>query len=122
MNALLASLECAVTCAASGEEAVELALRTSFDLVLIDLHMPGIAGDEAPRRLRAKGRSRAAFVTQWSTDPMGRLDQGLYDTRLAKPLVLDELEAIVAEVRRRQVGRADAAAHLHAHHRQTDLT
>lgn len=109
MQALLPPLGCEVTAAGSGEEAVELARAARFDLVLMDLHMPGIDGDEATRQLREMGPSRLAFAAQWSTDPMGRLDQGLYDARLAKPLRLDELQAVVAEARRRALGRADAA-------------
>jgi DNA-binding NarL/FixJ family response regulator len=44
--------------AASGEEAVELAALLEPDLVLIDIHMPGIGGIEAARRIagqRAEG-------------------------------------------------------------------
>jgi two-component system invasion response regulator UvrY len=37
--------------AASGEEAVELATSHEPDLVLIDIHMPGIGGIEASRRI-----------------------------------------------------------------------
>ncbi|HWF76658.1 MAG TPA: response regulator [Caulobacteraceae bacterium] len=107
MAVLLESLGCAVSCAASGEEAVELARHAIFDLVVMDLHMTGIGGDEATRRLRAHGRSRSAFVVQWSSDPMGRLNHGLYDARLAKPAALDELQALVAEVRRRLQGRVN---------------
>jgi CheY-like chemotaxis protein len=119
MDALLGSLGCAVQCAASGEEGVKLARRTPFDLVLMDLHMTGIDGDEAARQLRAKGRSRGAFVAQWSTDPMGQLNHGLYDARLAKPSALDELEALVAEVRRRVQGRADEAIQVRSNPRPT---
>jgi two-component system, NarL family, invasion response regulator UvrY len=40
-----------VGAAVSGEEAVELARSLEPDLVLIDIHMPGIGGIEASRRI-----------------------------------------------------------------------
>ncbi|WP_425826348.1 response regulator [Streptomyces fractus] len=51
--------------AASGEEGVELALRERPDLVLMDVHLPGINGIEAARRITA--RDEAAVVVLVST-------------------------------------------------------
>ena len=48
-----ASGMCVVAEAASGEEAVELALRHRPDVVLMDLRMPGFGGVEAIQRIRA---------------------------------------------------------------------
>jgi CheY-like chemotaxis protein len=117
MQVFLPALGCDVSCVASGEEAVELARIAPFDLVIIDLHMPGIDGDEATRLLRARGRSRLAFIAQWSTDPKGRLDLGLYDARLAKPLRSAELDALVDEARRRLLGRSDTPRRARFQHR-----
>ena len=39
--------------AASGEEALEQLGRETFDVVLLDIHMPGISGLEVVERLRA---------------------------------------------------------------------
>ena len=47
--------------AASGEEAVALARSLEPDLVLLDIHMPGIGGIEAARRI-ARSRGGAATV------------------------------------------------------------
>jgi CheY-like chemotaxis protein len=118
MQVFLPALGCDVSSAASGEEALDLARIAPFDLVIIDLHMPGIDGDEATRQLRARGRSRFAFVAQWSTDPMGRLDLGLYDARLAKPLLSAELDALVDEARRRLLGRSDSPRRARFLHRR----
>ncbi|KIC20099.1 TMAO reductase system sensor histidine kinase/response regulator TorS [Leisingera sp. ANG-Vp] len=40
-------------CVASAEEALELLPGSGFDLVLMDINLPGISGTEATRRLRA---------------------------------------------------------------------
>ena len=40
-----------VGAAGSGEEAIELAATARADLVLLDVHMPGIGGIEAARRI-----------------------------------------------------------------------
>jgi signal transduction histidine kinase/CheY-like chemotaxis protein len=50
---LLESLGQLVTYAESGEKAVSLAKSSRFDLVFMDLHMPGISGIEATRRIHA---------------------------------------------------------------------
>ena len=55
-------------CAAGGEEALLRARSDSPDLILMDLMMPGLAGDEALRRLRSDPATRDIPVIITSGD------------------------------------------------------
>jgi signal transduction histidine kinase len=48
--------------AADGKEALEKILQNNYDLILMDLHMPGMDGYETVRRVRASGRPGADSV------------------------------------------------------------
>jgi PAS domain S-box-containing protein len=63
---LLERLNCDVSLAVDGIEAIELATRESFDLVLIDIALPGLSGVEVTKRLREweKARLEAGVSTR----------------------------------------------------------
>lgn len=85
--------------ASEGEEALRKIKRRRFDLVILDIMMPGLDGYEVLERLRAIP-SRAetpVIVVTAKHDPEGVLREaegGAID-HLAKPFVLSELEAAV---------------------------
>lgn len=60
LKILLEALDVDPVLADSGEAALALLSIESFDLVLMDVHMPGIDGREATRRLRAGGGPNVA--------------------------------------------------------------
>ncbi len=62
LEAVLEPLGQTLQRASSGREAVELASRIDFAVVLMDVQMPGLDGFETTRRLRADERTRAVPV------------------------------------------------------------
>ncbi len=99
VNQLVASLvlkkcwpQCQITSAASGEQALQLLDTKSFDLVLMDMVMPGMDGLEATRLIRQHPRADIANVVviglTANTTPKDReacLAAGMNDV-LSKPM------------------------------------
>src|SRR5574338_1137411 len=52
----------AVDITARGEDAVHAARQEKFDLVILDVGLPGIDGFEVVRRLRAEGRAMPVLL------------------------------------------------------------
>lgn len=50
---LLKKEKCAVRCAGSGEEALEIISNEDFDIVLLDIKLTGISGIETLRKIRS---------------------------------------------------------------------
>ncbi len=95
------------TCeAATGEEALDAARRTRPDLVLLDVHMPGLSGYEICRELRDEFGQQLPiiFVSGARTEAYDRAGGLLLgaDDYVIKPFAPDELLARV----RRLVGRS----------------
>ncbi len=87
----------AVTEAASGEEALALARKTRFDIVLSDWVMPGMSGLDLCRAFRALPHDAYGYfillTSKSETEEVARgLDVGA-DDFLAKPVSADELRA-----------------------------
>ena len=86
--------------ARTGEEGVDLAFANTPDLILMDIRLPGINGDEALRRLRADARTSGipviALTSSATSDDRERLRVAGFDGYLAKPMDLKEFPAEVA--------------------------
>ncbi|MEO9383365.1 ATP-binding protein [Chromobacterium phragmitis] len=102
LQALLERLNQQPTLASDGLEALSLAAGQPFDLVLMDLHMPGMDGAETARRLRAEAQTPKMPIIALTADafPETRqqmLSQGL-DDFLTKPLGRDQLLAVLQKL------------------------
>ena len=104
-----------VTVAGSGLEAVEMVVRERFDLIFMDLQMPGMDGFRATENIRARGSVKLPIVAMTATVVSGTRERCLaagMDDYLPKPLDA----AALAEVLRRWLpgdgDDADAAAEI----------
>lgn len=108
-RAMALSLEDAFTvdCAYDGEEGLYLAQSSAYDIVLLDVMLPGIDGFAVLERLRAQGSTIPVLMLT----ARGALDDRLRGLRsgaddyLVKPFYRDELIARIEAVLRRSVGR-----------------
>jgi len=100
VRTLLRAAEAEVSEAADGFAAIEAATGQDFDLILMDLRMPGCDGREAARRIRCGGPNAdtrmLAFSADGETDLTGE-DAALFDARLSKPLKPAELLQALAD-------------------------
>jgi two-component system OmpR family response regulator len=88
---------------ARGEKAVKLAEQTPYDVILLDVLLPGIDGIETCRRLRRAGiRTPILLLTALDSveDRVAGLDGGA-DDYVTKPFSIDELMARVRALARR---------------------
>jgi two-component system KDP operon response regulator KdpE len=104
-----------VTEAKNGEEAISLVRTSDFDLVLLDVNMPGKSGLETCREIRVLGSSPAIImitVRDSATDKVDALDAGA-DGYVTKPFGISELLARIRAVLRRTVeSPLPSATHL----------
>jgi len=107
----------AVDVAYDGDEALDKAAVNAYDVVCLDLNLPGTDGIEVVRRLRSPGDPatspgpvpRVLMLTARSApgDRVTGLDEGA-DDYLLKPVDFDELKARVRALLRRDAGRSGA--------------
>ena len=78
----------------NGREALELALRDPFDLILLDIMLPGLNGLEVLRRLQREKEIPVILLTARDAvmDKVAGLDAGAVDY-ITKPFAIEELLA-----------------------------
>lgn len=89
--------------AADGIVAVELAEAKKFDLILMDLQMPRLDGDQAAARIRGgdgpSARARIFCVTAHQSPEIALMLRNLaFDACVRKPLDLAQLAALMQEI------------------------
>ena len=100
----------AVDWVADGISAVHALQTTAFDLLVLDLGLPGLDGMAVLRQARQQGSNQnipVLILTARDTtrDKVAGLDSGA-DDYLVKPIDLDELAARIRALARRRGGRA----------------
>jgi DNA-binding NtrC family response regulator len=93
-----------VLTAASGEEALERIRSADFDVVLLDLKMPGMGGMEALRRIKESGTAVEVVILTGHPDvdsAIAAMKLGAYDY-LTKPFKLSELEEVLRRAAERK--------------------
>jgi CheY-like chemotaxis protein len=98
---LLQSEGVEVVATGSGCEAVDLAARTDFDIVLTDFGLPDIPGDMVIRRVLAgsRRRPRVIVITGYDEPFVSRARQAGADLVFVKPILWSTLADALAAVR-----------------------
>lgn len=112
------------TCVSDAETALDLLTRRAFDLVLMDVNLPGISGTEATRQLRASGQGHLANL------PVIGISAHVHDAQIAahleagmngfvaKPVSPERLAKAIESVTEGRQG----SVYLSARHKGPDAT
>jgi len=90
--------------AGDGDQALRMVTQTAYDLIILDVVMPGVDGIEVCRRIRAAGEMWPILILtarDQVADRVVGLDAGA-DDYLVKPFAYEELLARVRALLRRQ--------------------
>ena len=91
-----------VLTAPQGEIGLDLARAHLPDLILLDLHLPDLSGDEVYSRLRADDRTRSIPVVALSADAMpNQIKKSLamgFDAYITKPVEIDKFLATIDDL------------------------
>ena len=96
-----------------GDTAIDLLGSERYDLVLLDLNLPGADGMTVLRTLRQTDRETRVLILSARSEVAGKvegLDAGANDY-LAKPFHLEELEARIRSLTLRQFTQNDVVLH-----------
>jgi CheY-like chemotaxis protein len=99
MRAMLGELGVIADVVSNGRQAIEHMQAASYDLVLMDMHMPELDGREATRRLRAAGIAIpiVALTADLVPESIDEHRAAGCDCVLAKPLTRDQLASTLEQ-------------------------
>jgi DNA-binding response OmpR family regulator len=110
LNIHLADLSCEVTNAGNGTDALSIATKNSFDLIILDLMLPGLSGMEICRRIRQYDHITPIMILSAKSEEIDKvvgLETGA-DDYLTKPFSIREFIARVNVIfRRKEDSRTD---------------
>lgn len=86
---------CEVTCCGSGEEALDKAEGTTFEVATIDLNLPGINGFDVSKRLKQKSNPPTIILTTAQFVTQEELEESEIDDYISKPFDLDRFLNVV---------------------------
>lgn len=96
-------------CAQDGLSGLHLATSEQYDLIVLDLMLPGLDGYQVCQRLREEGRQSTPIIMLTARDTLDDRLQGFKvgaDDYLVKPFALSELVARIEAVLRRAGGES----------------
>ena len=111
LRATLTAQDYEVEDARTGEEALEAVRDRRFDLILLDMNMPGVGGLETCRSIRAGSEAAIIMLTvrDAEQDKVAALDAGA-DDYVTKPFGTQELLARIRAALRRLPGPTESGA------------
>ncbi len=91
-----------VTSVYDGQQAIELFAKNAYDLVLLDLFLPSVRGEDVLKYIRQKSDTPIIIISMKSSDTEKAINLGLgADDYLSKPFSMIELIARTKAVIRR---------------------
>jgi CheY-like chemotaxis protein len=101
MKSILDAFGCAYSLAENGEEAVALALARHFDLILMDIDLPGIDGIEAMRQIRRQSSAPIPIIALTAHVMQGDAERFVaagMDGVISKPVEIARLRQLLDDL------------------------
>ncbi|MEB3213046.1 MAG: response regulator [Leptolyngbyaceae bacterium] len=101
LSFILEQFPCTIVCETDGKAALERINQTRFDLIMLDIQLPGISGTDLVRMLRTNPLNASLPVIAVTAlarkqDQEEILRAGC-DRYISKPYMVDDLEALIGQ-------------------------